>query len=638
MSVRNYILATAGHVDHGKSSLVKALTGIDPDRLPEEKARGITIELGFAHLALPELHLGIVDVPGHEDFVKNMVAGVGCIDIALLIVAADDGWMPQTEEHLQILTYLGVGRGVVALTKSDLLEIGDARPMATIREQLRGTPLADAPIVRTSVVSGTGLEELKQALSRVLAQTPAAKDTGKPRLPVDRVFTLHGVGTVVTGTLGGGALRRGQQVVIQPRKTATRVRTVQSHNRDVELSPPSTRTALNLPDVTSGGDAHGVQRGDTITLASLGEPAIAVDVLLNKSPRLSKVTTPAATPLRDGARVRVHHSSANYAARVIIPDGEPLAVGEECVAQLRFEAPVFMFAGDRLIVRDWSEQWTLGGGTVLDPDASTRNLRSPERREFLNERAAKLNDLRTLIVTAVKRDRAVARAGLLVKARFSAQEIAADISALAASHHLVIEGEWVLEPQWWSAVKAKAVEAIQNEHKAHPDRQGLQLNDLRRAVELPDPALFDVLIAGLGRSGFSQSGTTIRFAGHRLALPKELEAHGARIRSALAVKPFEPPTRKEVAPDAASQQALRFLVQSGEAVELDTETVMLSANYSKAAEAIKAQLQKTGGATASELRQLLGTSRRVIIPLLERLDRESVTVREGDRRVLKRLK
>ena len=263
MSVHNYILATAGHVDHGKSSLVKALTGTDPDRLPEEKARGITIELGFAHLSLPGFHVGIVDVPGHEDFVKNMVAGVGSIDVALLIVAADDGWMPQTEEHLQILSYLGVTRGVVALTKSDLLESGDARAVAAVRGQLEGTPLSNAPIVKTSVVSGAGMDELKECLCKVLAETPAPRDFGKPRLPVDRVFTLRGVGTVVTGTLSGGVFQRGQQVIIQPRKTATRIRTVQSHNRDVEVSPPGTRTALNLPDIAAGSEAHGVQRGDT---------------------------------------------------------------------------------------------------------------------------------------------------------------------------------------------------------------------------------------------------------------------------------------------------------------------------------------------------------------------------------------
>jgi selenocysteine-specific elongation factor len=635
VSVRHYILATAGHVDHGKSSLVKALTGTDPDRLPEEKARGITIELGFAHLLLPGFHVGIVDVPGHEDFVKNMVAGVGSIDVALLIVAADDGWMPQTEEHLQILTYLGVTRGVVALTKSDLLESGDERAVAAVRTQLEGTPLSSAPIVKTSVVTGAGMDELKESLGNVLAETPAPRDFGKPRLPVDRVFTLRGVGTVVTGTLSGGVFQRGQQVVIQPRKTATRIRTVQSHNRDVEVSPPGTRTALNLPDIAAGTEAHGAQRGDTITLPTLGGPAMAVDVLLEKSARLAKQVTPAVTPLRDGVRVSVHHSSATYAARVIIPVGGPVEVGEQRIAQLRFEKPVFMFVGDRLIIRDWSEQWTIAGGTVLDPDAPTRNLRSEARREFLDGCAAGINDLRTLLLTVLKRDHAVQRGELLIKSRFSAQEVASTVGALATEGRLVTNGEWVIDSPWWTALRARAAEAIEAEHKAHPDRQGLPLSDLRRVVPLPHAALFDVLIADLGRSGFSQTGTTIRHGAHRLALPPHLHAHGVRIRSALAVKPFEPPTRKDLAGDAASQQALQFLLQSGEAVELDAETAMLAANYSKAADAIKAHLQKAGGATASELRQLLNTNRRVIIPLLERLDREGVTVRQGDKRVLK---
>jgi len=633
--VLNYILATAGHVDHGKSSLVKALTGIDPDRLPEEKARGITIELGFAHLSLPGFHVGIVDVPGHEDFVKNMVAGVGAIDVALLIVAADDGWMPQTEEHLQILSYLGVTRGVVALTKSDLLENGDESAVTTVRTQLEGTPLSDAPIVKTSVVSGAGMDELKESLCKVLAQTPVPRDFGKPRLPVDRVFTLRGVGTVVTGTMSGGAFHRGQQVVIQPRKTATRVRSVQNHNREVEASPPGTRTALNLPDIAAATEAQGVQRGDTITLHTLGGPTMAADVLLEKSARLARQVTPAVTPLRDGVRVCVHHSSATYPARVIIPAGGPVEVGERRVAQLRFEKPVFMFVGDRLIIRDWSEQWTLAGGTVLDPDAATRNLRSETRREFLTVRAAGIHDLRTMILTALKRDRAVQRGDVLIKSCFSAQEIASAISALAVEGSVMTKGDWAIDAPWWGVLKARATEAIDTEHKAHPDRQGLPLNDLRRVVALPHAALFDLLVADLCRNGFAQTGTTIRRGEHRLALPAHLEAHGARIRSALAAKPFEPPTRKELAGDPASQQALRFLLQSGEALELDAETVMLATNYGKATDAIKAHLQRIAGATASELRQLLNTNRRVIIPLLERLDREGVTVRQGDKRVLR---
>ncbi len=284
----HFIIASAGHVDHGKSALVKALTGIDPDRLPEEKARGITIDLGFAHLELPasapgdsSFQLGIVDVPGHEDFVKNMVAGVGSIDLALFVVAADDGWMPQTEEHLQILSYLGVDRAVIALTKIDLIQ-DERSAVEAIRDKLRNSPFADAPIVPTSIITGRGFDGLKFALAQVLAGTPPPRNIGKPRLPVDRVFTLRGIGTVVTGTLTGGTLQCGQSVAIQPSGKVARIRNIQSHNRDVDLGVPGTRTALNLPDLSVWGD---VRRGDVVTLAELGGPSEILDVLLEISPR-----------------------------------------------------------------------------------------------------------------------------------------------------------------------------------------------------------------------------------------------------------------------------------------------------------------------------------------------------------------
>ncbi len=642
MAAQHFIVATAGHVDHGKSALVKALTGTDPDRLPEEKARGITIDLGFAHLELEtknsnqetaSLHLGLVDVPGHEDFVKNMVAGVGSIDLALFVVAADDGWMPQTEEHLQILVYLGVTRAVVALTKIDLAQ-DEAASIGQLRDQLAGTHFADAPVVPTSVVTGRGIEDLKATLARVLAGTPPPRDFGKPRLPVDRVFTLRGIGTVVTGTLIGGSLARGQAVVIQPTGRTTRIRTVQSHNRDAQSSRPGTRTALNLPDIES----EGVRRGEVVTLAELDGPTTTLDVLLEKSPRLAGSKAPPARPLKDRTRVRIHHGSGNFPATIHLPaGGEPLSPGQSTLARLRFEVPVFAFAGDHFIVRDWSEQATLAGGIVLDADAGAKRFASQLRGDFLRSRADAPDEAIPFVTSLLARDGAARRSGLLVKSRFSAAEIAAAVDRAVMEKHAVIAGDWVADAAWWQALRQRATETIQAHHRAHPEQAGLPLNELRSAVEkkLPAPEVFDALLTDLCRAGFAQAGVAIRAAAHRPALPPHLQGAGTKLRAALAAKPFEPPPRKELAPDALAQQALRFLLQTKEAVELDAESVLLAENYLRATEAIKKHLRERGPATASELRQLLNTNRRVIIPLLERLDKDGVTRRDGDRRVLR---
>ncbi|HEY2953153.1 MAG TPA: selenocysteine-specific translation elongation factor [Verrucomicrobiae bacterium] len=710
MTPHHFIVATAGHVDHGKSALVKALTGIDPDRLPEEKARGITIDLGFAHLELPApaghenpstldsrpstFSLGIVDVPGHEDFVKNMVAGVGSIDLALLVVAADDGWMPQTEEHLQILTYLGVTRAVVALSKIDLAEGREADAVAALREQLLGTPFADAPIVPTSVIANRGLEELKATLAQVLAQTPPPRDVGKPRLSVDRVFTLHGIGTVVTGTLTGGTFRRGQSVVIQPGGKTARIRSLQNHSRDVEAIGPGCRTAINLPDIAKGladTSEEGVRRGEVITLAELGAPCDTWDVALEKSVRLKGGKSAAARPLKDGTLVRVHLGSGNFPARVILQESGQLepGPGQGCsklallsprgtsgerteergnqperasapqpsppsnggegevkaldaalvpglMAQLRFERPVFAFSGDRFIVRDSAEQATLAGGMVLDPDASRKGFRSPARSQFLRD-CGSVENVGRVVNAHLARDGAVRRATLLLKSRFSPQEIADAVGGLAREGQATLAGEWVAAKPWWEKLCRRAAGAIDAEHAAHPERAGLAVSELRAHLEkdLPAPELFEALAAELCASGFAQAGVAFRRATHRPALPPHLQAAGARLRAALAARPVEPPARKELAPDIVSQQALRFLLQTGEAIELGEDVVLLMESFVRMKEAIVRRIREKGPATVSDLRQLFGTTRRIMMPLLDRLDRDGVTVRQGDLRILR---
>ena len=643
MGVSHFIIATAGHVDHGKSALIKALTGTDPDRLPEEKARGITIDLGFAHLELPSpagspFDVGIVDVPGHEDFVKNMVAGVGAIDLALLIVAADDGWMPQTEEHLQILSYFGVRRAVVALTKADLATDEEAA-VADVRTHMQDSVFAEAPIVATSVVAGLGLDTLKSTLARELSTTPPPRDIGKPRLAVDRVFTLPGAGTVVTGTLVGGQLQRGQAVVIQPGGQPARIRRIQSHGRDVDVSVPGTRTALNLADLDS---LAGVHRGDVITLADAGKASDCLDVMLEISPRASR-------PMKDGVRVRVHYGSGNVPAHVALAAGKELPVGEHQLAQLRLESPVFLYAGDRLTIRDWSEQQTLAGALVLDPNASRRAFRTPVRQQWLQRLAASLETPAAIVAANVARDIVVQPSRAFLQTRFSKEDIDTAVQQLVGAGAVIGAANMLVEPATWRAALQRSVQLIDDGHREHPERPGLAITDLRNAItkEFPFDSLrslrasvlddvFDALVASLVEQGFVRSGPVIHRPSHRAQLPDSLRAAGEALRRALSAQPLDPPSRKELTPDSLSQRALKFLIDSGEVVEISAEIVLSAAAAAQATTQVKACVSQQGPATVSELRQALGASRRVVVPLLEYLDRTFVTVRRGDRRGLRK--
>jgi selenocysteine-specific elongation factor len=533
--------------------------------------------------------------------------------------------MPQTEEHLQIFTYLGVSRAVVALTKIDLTQ-DEASATVAIGEKLRETPFAGAPIVPTSVVNGRGLDELKVALSRVLADAPTQADIGKPRLPVDRVFKLQGIGTVVTGTLNGGTLRRGQTVVIQPSGKTARIRNIQAHGRDVETSGPGSRTALNLSlDVVDG-----IHRGDVITANEFGGPSSVLDVRIEISPR-------AIHAVKDGVRVHVHHGSGNVAARVAFHEDRTLAAGERAVAQLRLEAPAFVFAGDRFIIRDWAERSTLGGAIVLDPDGNRRLFRRDARMRFLSARAESPRDVSRLIASQAAYEGATRKSQLLLKSRFSTAEISSAVSQLAAAGSMVLAGDFLVDATSWQALHRRATEAIDARHRAHPEQSGLPLTDLRAALndELPVADLFDAVVADLCKHEFARVGTAIRRASHLPVLPPQLQAAGAKIRAMLAAKPLDPPSRKDLAPDPGSQQALRFLIETGEVAEINVEIVMSTDAMKRASEMIRQFIGAKGPATTSDLRQMLGNSRRVAIPLLERLDRDGVTLRQGDRRSLR---
>jgi selenocysteine-specific elongation factor len=616
---KHFILATAGHVDHGKTALVKALTGVDTDRLPEEKARGITIDLGFAHLALPGVSMGVIDVPGHEDFIRNMIAGLGAIDLALLVVAADDGWMPQTEEHWHILNYLGVRRVVVAITKCDL---GDAaRTEAQVRVQIGdGT----APIVLTSIRSGVGLEELKQTLTEVCATLPLPPDVGKPRLFVDRVFTVRGTGTVVTGTLAGGKLARSDTVSLQPQNLRARIRALQSHNQAIEDALPGTRTALNLPDLR----LEDIPRGTILTTVAATESSRTIDALIERSDA-------AARPLKNASVIQLHYGSARFTARITFLDRRELLPRERAIARLCCTKPAFVFVGDRFIIRDSSGRATIAGGVVLNPAAEGTKFRSAPERAFLESRAAAPHDIGTLVCSQLRRDKVARQASFLVKSNFGKEAIASAIERLAKEHEVFVLGSIVADATWWQTLRERAIAAVDAEHAAHPERAGLDLAALRAFLSVEDQEVHDALIADLCRKEFSCAQGTIRRQSHRPSLPDSLAEAGRKIRAALAAKPIDPPSRKELITDAAAQKALRFLSEAGEVIVISEDVLLSAEAFAQMQSRLAQTLRARGPSTVSELRQALGTTRRVLVPLLERCDRDGLTSRQGDRRTLR---
>lgn len=629
----NFILATAGHVDHGKSALVKALTGTDPDRLPEEKARGITIDLGFAELNLTgangeTFHVGIVDVPGHEDFVRNMIAGIGSIDLALLVVAADDGWMLQTEEHLQILSYLGVQRIVVALTKSDLGKIDNVT--SQIREKLRETTFANAQIIPTSTRTGEGIENLKSALTSEFAALPPPRDFGKPRLFVDRAFTLRGIGTVVTGTLTGGQIERGQNVVIQPQNLSARVRSIQCHGADLQMAQPGMRTAINLPDVSVGPD--GIKRGDVITTQRF-EPSSTLDVLLTRSARLQR-----AVPIKSGASAYVHHGTTRVVAKIIFAEAHSLAAGESAVTQLRLNVPLLAFVGDRVIVRDASEQHTIAGGLVFNIDSNPNGFRQSQENALFATRAIAPGDVALAVWTEIARTGLFEPDRLLERSRFGTAEIVAALQRLADRGEIFLAENVGVKMLVWRDLRERAARLIDAAHQTHPEQRGLELSELRAELNSISPAVFDALMVDLCRSDFVRTGSLIARRSHRASLPPDLKAAAEKVRAALAAKPFDPPSRKDFSEDQHLHQALRFLIEQSEIIELNDEIVLLSESAEQMRSAVSEFISSHGPATASQLRQKIGTSRRVIIPFLEYLDRIGVTQRIGDLRQLHQTK
>lgn len=642
---RHFIIGTAGHIDHGKSTLVHTLTGTNPDRLPEEKERGVTIELGFAHFSLPvpktssdTFEIGVVDVPGHADFVNNMVAGVGSIDLAIFIVAGDDTWMPQSEEHLQILSYLGITNFIVALTKADLVEDLDFA-IEILADDLQGTPMEGAPIVPVSAPTGLGMDELKAKIAEVLAETPEPRDFGQPRLAIDRVFSPKGVGTVVTGTLTDGHLAVGASLTAFPSGLKTHVRSIQNHSSAIEEAVPGMRTALNLPDLPlSSKGKKGVSRGHLLVGGDPGEATLEIDVELTRAARPIPGQKGTLRPLKSNHRVFVHHGSGRTQARVLFPEDIVVSPGDTSIAQLRFDHPIHALVGERLVIRELSGEATLAGALVLDPHPTRRQFRSEPRQEFLQKRAEAPGQLQVLLRTLLERDHFLPHTSLSQSLPFTLAAIQASLKKLMKGGEAIALGEkFVAHGPYWKELVQRTSKLVQDYHKSHPDHVGMAVELLKKnlGTAMGIPGLLDALLLTLSEKNFKVGDNLIAHNSHSLELPPELEGPAAQILKTLDETGLNPPLPAELQASPNDVAAYKFLSRTRQIIPLDPKVTLGGKVFQSTVEKVSSFLKENGQGTASELRQYLDTSRKVIMPLLERLDRDGITVRNGDYRTLK---
>ncbi len=619
-----YVIGTAGHVDHGKSTLVQALTGIDPDRLREEKERGMTIDLGFAWLTLPGgEEVSIVDVPGHERFIKNMLAGVGGVDIALLVVAADEGVMPQTREHLAILDLLQVRTGVVAVTKADLVEPDWLELVqADIAETLEGTSLAGSPLIPCSAVTREGLPELLAALEAALAKTEAKRDIGRPRLAIDRVFTVSGFGTVVTGTLIDGVLRSGQEVVVEPGGLRSRVRGLQSHKQRVERAEPGSRTAVNLGNVGT----EELHRGQVLTTPGWLSPTTAVDVRL-------RMTGDATHPLRHNAQTTFHTGAAEAPARVRLLDSDELPAGAEGWAQVRLFEPVAVARGDSFVLRSPNE--TLGGGTIVDVHA--RRHRRRHEATLASLASLERGTPEESLYEVLSRHEPATLDLLVRETSLGAEAVRAALANLLAEGRAVAIGGEPPAPAaqlytlaGYQRLSDRALAAVAAFLKDHPLRAGMPREELKSRLGL-NPRLFTSLLEHWLAGGvLEECGAAVAPPGHAVSLTPAQQAEADRFLAALRANPYAP--APEHVPD---RELVAYLAESGAVVPVAEGIVFDAAAYREMVERIVAHLREQPTITLAQVRDLFGTSRRYAQALLEHLDDRRVTRRVGDERVLR---
>ncbi|APV45483.1 selenocysteine-specific elongation factor [Dehalogenimonas formicexedens] len=617
-------LGTAGHIDHGKSSIVKALTSIDPDRLPEEKERGMTIDLGFAWFALPSgERVGLVDVPGHQHFVRNVIPGLTGIDAVMLIVAADDGWMPQTEEHRQIIDLLGINRGLVVLNKIDIAE-ADWREMvrADIVAHLAGTSLNNVPIIEVSAKTGAGIDSLKAAIEKLAAEV-RQEDIKKPRLPIDRVFNIKGTGTVITGTLHHGSLSVGDEITILPENLTSHVRAIESYKQHLTQAMPGSRVALNL----SGIKKDELERGDLIVKKGQETPVSRyLDAELKILPSVKQ-------PLKTGAEVSLFFETAELPARVIALGGKELNQGGPSMVQLRLDREVSTLIGERFILRKSSPAETIGGGRILDPTAERYQLKNAAQKlEILNIR--RNLDIDSAVITELSKTQFASRQGFLRETAFSDTAIGKSIEGLAKKGSLAARGLWLIDRKYWSDTQLRFLGILAAAHQAEPLNKGLAQAEAAAKLALP-PELFAALVDELiGQKKIIRSEDVVALSSHKPMLSGGQSEMENRIIATIEKNPQAPPTRTELLQSMnGAATVLRYLLEQGKVVELPEGILLSAAQYRSTRQKIIDILKSKGQIAIQDMAAITGFSRKYSIPFLTRLDQEGLTKRQDNVRI-----
>ena len=631
--MKSVIVGTAGHIDHGKTALVKALTGIDADRLEEEKRRGITIDIGFAHfeLAAPDgsrIRIGFVDVPGHERFVRNMLAGVGGIDLVLLVIAADEGIKPQTREHFDICRLLAIRRGITVLTKSDAV---DAETLEVVRleveDYVRGSFLdttldpAQSPIVAVSSLTGAGLDELKSALARVASEVAAKNSAALARLPIDRVFTMKGFGTVVTGTLVAGTVRKEDDLEVFPAGKRVRVRGVQVHGLPAEAAVAGQRTALNLAGVST----EDLARGMTLAAVDTFHSTPRVDVLLS--------LLPSAKPFKDGARVHFHAYTAETIAEARLYATKQLKPGDEAYAQLRFAEPMLLLPGDRFIVRQFSPVITIGGGIVLDASPAPRKQRGEDAVAFL--KIMRDGSPSQVLAARVARRGAM---GLRLDDAPGEMNIRREAAMkLVPPAGLVWCNPVLVAPAAYAEAKADALQSLRKFHDANPLVAGMGKEELRDRVNLGPEVCYSVLGKLAEEKKLEVAGELVHLPGRGVVM-KDEEAESKRIiEQAFASAGLKVPSLKEVlaglkVDKIRAQKIVTLLLRDKVLIKISEELVFHQSALADLRHKIATLKTSTPKIDVARFKEMTGISRKYAIPLLEYLDRERVTRRVGDER------